>query len=280
MTSTEAPPAPPKRRKRKLLLWAVLIAVVLVPVGYGGFRLWQWIVVPGDAPVVGLSLDTAWHAHVGITTAGYEVALTRAGAKVRVIRPGDEDPETILDSIDALLLAGGGDVDPELYGGDPESAKLVDRVRDDFELALIRGALKRDMPILAICRGIQILNVSQGGTARNLRDEPEILDVHGVTIRSWDAHDVRIKAGTRLAEILGPTTRRASSFHVQAVRKVGEGLTVAAVSPDGVVEAIEMSDRPFVIAMQWHPEVVPQQIKIFHALVAAAKQYQRSRTRR
>ncbi|MFH1268253.1 MAG: gamma-glutamyl-gamma-aminobutyrate hydrolase family protein, partial [Planctomycetota bacterium] len=136
--------------------------------------------MPRHAPVIGLSLDTAWHARVGITTTGYEVGLSRAGGRILELRSGGASPEEILGRIDALLLAGGGDIDPELYGGAAADAQLVDPDRDRFELALIQGALEREMPILGICRGIQILNVSQGGTVRNLRDDAKLADAHGI----------------------------------------------------------------------------------------------------
>jgi putative glutamine amidotransferase len=262
---------------RKRALWTALVGLGLVVVGYAGLKIWQWVVVPRNAPRIGASLDTAWHARAGITTTSYEIGLTRAGARVLEFRRGDQDPEAILDEIDGLLLAGGGDIDPEIYGGASEDAQLVDRQRDDFELALIRGALKRGMPILGICRGIQILNVSQGGTIRNLREEPALLEVHGVELDSMDAHLVDIVPGSKLAELLGPGRHPANSFHGQAVGKVGPGLRVAAQSPDGVVEGIELPDRPFVVGMQWHPEMPPQKMAVFEAFVEEAKAYRRRR---
>ena len=266
------------RRWKRLLCAVLAVACLAAAAAYVSFHVWQWAAVPGDAPIVGVSLDTIWHARAGISVTGYQVGFTRAGAKIRELRPGDAEPDEILDTIDALVLAGGGDVDPELYGGEPDAGELVDRDRDDFELALIRGALERNIPILGICRGIQILNVFQGGTLRNLRDEPAVNDVHGITLKSMKAHEVRIAADSRLARILGPGGRLANSFHAQAVGDVGEGLQVAAVAPDGVVEAVEMRDRPLVIATQWHPEVPPQQMPVFEALVAAAREYRRNVT--
>jgi len=245
----------------------------LVAGGYVGMWGWRWASVARHAPVVGLSLDTAWHARAGITTTSYQVALTRAGARVLEIRPESGDADRILDRIDALLLAGGGDVDPALFGGEPSEAQLADRDRDEFELALIRGALERDMPILGICRGIQILNVAQGGSVRSLRDDPALAATHGIDLDSIDAHAVEIAADSKLGEWLGSGTRRVNSFHGQAVSELGEGLRVAARSPDGVVEAIELPDRRFVAGMQWHPEAPPQQMAVFEAFLEAAKAY-------
>jgi gamma-glutamyl-gamma-aminobutyrate hydrolase PuuD len=258
--------------------WAFALAVVLTLAGlYLTPILWQRFGIPEDAPVIGISLDTAWHARVGITTKRYDLAISRAGGRILNLRPESGDSATLLDQIDALLLTGGGDVDPELYGGNPQGAELVDRQRDDFELALIQGAHARDMPILGICRGIHILNVAHGGTLRNLRDDPQSLATHGVGLDSLDAHPVVISSGTRLATILGAGGRRASSFHGQSVDAVGRGLSVAAVSPDGVVEALEMPAHRFVVAIQWHPEIPPGQQEVFESFLDQARRYRASK---
>lgn len=267
------------KSRRKLILRVVVATFLILLAGYASLKTWQWASVPRDAPTVGVSLDTAWHARMGITSTSYEIGLTRAGGRILELRPQSGDPEKILDRIDALLLAGGGDIDPELYGGTPGDAQLVDRVRDDFELALIRGALERGMPILGICRGIQILNVSQGGTVRNLRDAPKLADAHGIELDSMDAHLVTIVAGSRLAEILGAGGRRVNSFHGQAVGQLGSGVQRVASSPDGVVEAIELSGPTLVIGTQWHPEMPPQQLAVFEVFLDEAKAYRRRRGR-
>lgn len=235
--------------------------------------------VPRDAPVIGLSLDTAWHARMGITTQWYEVGVTRAGGKTIELRPGGAEPEEILNQIDALVLAGGGDIDPKLYGGEADDAQLVDRQRDAFELALIRGALQREMPILGVCRGIQILNVWAGGTVRNLRDHPKLADVHGIGISSMSAHAVDVEPGSKLAGLLGAGPHQVNSFHSQAVGEVGQGFRVSARAPDGVVEGIELVGRPFVVGMQFHPEIVPQEMAVFETLLEEARTYQKSRRR-
>lgn len=275
---TEQPLQKPIRTKkktwRKRLGCALLVCLCLVAGSVAALKIWQQL-LPGNAPVIGLSCDTAWHARAGVTTKSYEIALTRAGGKVRKLWPGDQNPEKILDNVDALLLAGGGDLDPRLYGGTPGTAELVDRRRDDFELALIRGALRRDMPILGICRGIQILNVSQGGTVRNLRDQPKLARVHSITLHSMDAHPVEIAAESELAQLLGAGRRDASSFHGQAIGRLGDGLRVSARAPDGVVEAIELPNRSFVIGLQWHPELPPAQREVFEAFLNEAKAHRR-----
>jgi putative glutamine amidotransferase len=262
---------------RKWTVWirrTVLALVCLAIFSYAGLKIWQWASVAADAPVIGVSFDTAWHAQMGATTTSYRIGLTRAGAKI-VELDVDDEPGEILDRIDGLLLAGGGDIDPALYGGDPQAAQLVDRKRDDFELALIRGACQRDMPILGICRGIQILNVSQGGTLRDLRHDAELSETHGIDLDSIDAHEVEIVDGSRLAQLLGPGTHRVNSFHGQAVNQVGQTAQAVARSPDGLVEAIELPGQSFVIGTQWHPEMPSQQMAVFEAFVEQAAAYGR-----
>ena len=276
-TDASARPAPPVRGRR----WRrVLVVVSLLGVaGIGGYELWQWAVVPAGAPVIGVSLDTAWHSRWGLTSQSYDLALTRVGARTHNIRPGDATADEILDSIDALLLTGGGDVDPALYGGDPAAAQLVDRGRDDLEIALIRGALRRDMPILGICRGIQILNVAQGGDLRDLRRDKVLADAHGIDLDSLDAHDVDITPGSRLAEIVGAERKAVNSFHGQAVGRLADKLHAVARSADGVIEAVEQPDRRFVVAIQWHPEILSvndaAELALFKRLVEKAREYRR-----
>jgi putative glutamine amidotransferase len=257
-----------------LLIWSGLGV-------YAAYRAWQWTAVPLGAPTIGVSLDTAWHSRLGITSKTYEVALTRVGARIEAIRPGSRTAAQILDTIDALLLSGGGDVDSGLSGADPTATKLVDRPRDDFEIALIRGALDRDMPILGICRGIQILNVACGGTLRSLRDEPALEEVHGPALDSLNAHNVVVREGSRLADVVGPGERSASSFHQQAVDRVGDAVRVAATSSDGVVEGLEHPGRRFVVAVQWHPEIQsmadPAALALFKELVKEADAYRSRR---
>ena len=273
--TAKAPTRTRAKTWRKRLGCAVLACLCLVVGAVVALEIWQRL-LPEDAPVIGLSCDTAWHARAGITTKSYEIVLTRAGGRIHKLWPGDEDPEKILDEIDALLLAGGGDIDPQLYKGTPEKAELVDRRRDEFELALIRGALRRDMPVLGICRGIQILNVARGGTLRSLRDRPELNRVHGVQPGSIDAHPVEIAPDSKLAGLLGAGRRGASSFHGQAVDRLGDGLQASASAPDGVVEAVELPGQRFVIAVQWHPELPPAQMEVFEAFMKAAEGYRRS----
>ena len=164
----------------------------------------------------------------------------------------------ILDNCDGLMLSGGTDVDPEIFGEVAHTALgRVDGPRDPFEITLAREAVRRDMPVLGICRGLQVLNVAMGGTL--IQDIPS--DVPGAATHEGGenrveiAHDVAIVPGSKLAELLKTTRVGVNSFHHQAAKRIGEGLIVSATSPaDGIVEALEMPGRSFVVAVQWHPE--------------------------
>lgn len=193
----------------------------------------------------------------------------------------------ILDSCDGLLLSGGTDVDPKIFGEVPHTALgRVDGPRDPFEITLTREAIRRDMPVLGICRGLQVLNVAMGGTL--IQDIPT--DVESAVAHETGedrlviAHDVVIEGDSRLAKLLSTTRVGVNSFHHQAAKRIGEGLTQSAKSPDdGIIEALEMRDRKFVVAVQWHPEnfwkTSPAFDGLFSGFVEAAREFARSRPR-
>jgi len=210
-------------------------------------------------PVVGITLGDGSRPGFHVMREDYVRSVEQAGA-VPVVLPSvrAEDAAALLDRLDGLLLSGGVDVDPVLFGQAPHP-KLgqVNRRRDDFELALTREALQRDLPILAICRGHQVLNVATGGTL--IQDIASIVAggvAHDARGPRWRrVHRVDLAPASRLREILGRDMISVNSFHHQAVDRLGEGLVVSARSPeDGVVEGIEMPTRRFVVAVQWHPE--------------------------
>jgi putative glutamine amidotransferase len=188
----------------------------------------------------------------------YLAAIEKAGASPRTLSPDDALPGA-LDGCDGVLLTGGVDVDPAEYGETTTHPTVeVDPVRDRYELLLAREAMARDLPLLAICRGAQVLNVAAGGTL--FQDLPS---QHPSPIRHTVeqpkhaiAHDVRIAADTRLAALLGAAKPEVAvnSRHHQAVREVASGFVVAATAPDGVIEAIEKPDAAFCVGVQWHPE--------------------------
>ena len=207
---------------------------------------------------------------------GYVDGVRAAGATPLVLPPGEAQPEGLLDLVDALILAGGGDIAPAAYGGEPhETIYSVSEERDEFEFALARAALaRRDIPLLCICRGMQVLNVVCGGTLH-----PHVPERFGDRVphrlppRRTSRHPVRIEARSRLASILGTAEVEACSWHHQAIDRIGEGLRPLAWAEDGVIEAVEHSAHPWCIGVQWHPEMQldePAQRALFAALVAGA----------
>jgi putative glutamine amidotransferase len=188
----------------------------------------------------------------------YLRSVEQAGGVAMVLAPGrPADAGLLLDRIQGLLLTGGSDLDPGLYGAEAHPRLgAVHRDRDEFELALCREALDRGLPVLGICRGHQVLNVATGGTL--IQDIPSDVSggaVHDSERERWErSHDVRILPGTRLRALLGEDSVAVNSFHHQAVRDLGQGLRVSAVSgSDAVVEGIEGASG-FVVGVQWHPE--------------------------
>jgi putative glutamine amidotransferase len=225
-------------------------------------------------PVIGVTLGDGDEPGVHAMREDYIRSVEQPGAVPVVLPPvSPGDVAVLLDRLDGLLLSGGVDVDPVLYGQDPHP-KLgrVNRRRDDFELALTREALRRDVPILAICRGHQVLNVATGGTL--VQDIPSTVEGavehDGSGPRFRLAHRVEVTASSRLFQILGRDTLSVNSSHHQAVDRIGEGLVVCARCPeDGVVEGLEMPGRRFVVAVQWHPESFWNRTESFRRLFEA-----------
>jgi len=207
--------------------------------------------MPNDKPLVGITPCTR--------VDDYVESVRRAGGEPLLLDPAD-DPARSLDRVDALLLTGGDDVDPALYGEAPHATTEVDAARDRFEIPLSRDAVARDMPVFAICRGAQVLNVAAGGTL--VQDIPSTVAselAHSIDVpKDHVAHAVRVTPGTRLASALGSSTPSetcsVNSRHHQAVGQVAPSFVVSAVSEDGVVEAIERPASRFCVGVQWHPE--------------------------
>jgi putative glutamine amidotransferase len=206
----------------------------------------------------------------------YLAALSRAGARGAVVMPdelGEGEADEVLDRFDGLLLIGGGDLDPESYG-QPREREVYGVIarRDGFELPLVRAAIARRMPTLAICRGHQVLNVALGGTLEQHIVPGEV--PHGVpgAAGGSSTHPVRVQDGSRLAAALGATVADISSQHHQAVDKLGDDLEAVAWADDGVIEGIELADNEqWAIGVQWHPEDTadtdPIQQRLFDAFV-------------
>lgn len=210
----------------------------------------------------------------------YLGALEKTGA-LPVILPLALEPNTLrrlYERVDGLFMAGGGDLDPACYAqANHPATSGVDSLRDETELILLRWALEDGKPILGVCRGIQALNVAAGGTlVQDLSAQrPDAIrhQYYPEKPREYLAHTIETVRGARLAGILGPSAT-VNSFHHQAVEQVAPTLRAAAFAPDGVIEAIEHPDRPFVVGVQWHPESLietdPAMRQLFTAFVESA----------
>lgn len=235
-------------------------------------------------PVIGI---TTWRRPIATDlgagrpahTLGVEYAdpVERAGGAV-VLLPPTSDVEAVLDRLDGLVISGGQDVDPSRYGSDPQSGQGYDPDRDAFELALAREARRRRIPVLAICRGLQVVNVAFGGTL--VVDIPRTTE-HPATLTPQETlaarHRVQLAPGSALSETYDATDRVVNTIHHQAVDRVAPGLRVVAHAPDGIVEAIEADDDWPLWAVQWHPEKLlapaerDDERALFDAFVAASR---------
>jgi putative glutamine amidotransferase len=209
----------------------------------------------------------------------YVDSLRAAGTDVVLLTDGV--PDVLLQRLDAVVLSGGGDIEPARYGGDGHDAiYMVDPRRDEFEIAVTRSALAHGVPLLAICRGMQILNVTLGGSlVAHVPDRWGDAVVHRAPPREPIKHEVVVNAGTRLADIVGEGPLEVVSWHHQAIDRVADGLHVVARSCDGVPEAVETLGSGWTIGVQWHPELNardnPRQAALFRELVRVG----RTRTR-
>ncbi|MFL5891745.1 MAG: gamma-glutamyl-gamma-aminobutyrate hydrolase family protein [Solirubrobacterales bacterium] len=200
-----------------------------------------------------------WDEVVTMVQRTYPAAVQRAGALALVLPPDEaasESPDLVLDRIDGLLLAGGADVDPASYGGQslPHTGVTWPE-RDRFEIAVTRRAIERGLPVLGACRGMQILNVALGGTLH--QHLPEILgtDVHRHTPGVFGDHEVRLEPGSLAARTVGAERALVKSHHHQGIAKLGDGLVATGWStPDGLIEAVEMQGKEYVLGVLWHPE--------------------------
>jgi putative glutamine amidotransferase len=238
--------------------------------------------VSAKAPVIGLTtyLDQAqtgvWNVPASFLPAVYFQGVTAAGGVAVLLPPQPVDPHIagrVLDGLDGLLLTGGKDVDPSVYGQRPHpSTDRPSQQRDAWEFALLREALRRRLPVLGICRGAQVLNVALGGTLH--QHLPDVIGHggHRAGNAKFSTLSVRTVPGTRLAELVGESVD-ARCYHHQAIAEVGDGLVVSGWDADGVIEALELPGNGFVVAVQWHPEESLDDLRLFSAIVEAARTY-------
>jgi putative glutamine amidotransferase len=191
----------------------------------------------------------------------YEESVRRAGGEPTILDRATDRPADVVRAFDGLLLAGGGDVLPALYGQTPHPTfGAAEQGRDEYEIELVRLALERDLPVFAICRGIQVLNVARGGTLiQDIPSDVTHAEQHDLREpRVAIAHDVWVTSGSLLERLMrervDDESLHVNSRHHQAIKQVGEGLVVTGTAPDGVIEAVEDPSRRFCLGVQWHPE--------------------------
>ncbi len=225
---------------------------------------------------------------IGITTSGqnqtgsfcvrreYIDAVRLAGGLPMLLPPGEPNLATVLEWVDGILFSGGGDIDPAIYNGASHPTIYnVNAERDRFELSLAQLALHSDIPILGICRGLEILVVASGGKlVTHLPDEFGETIAHRAQQTRPCEHSIQITTGTRLASIISPGEAKIISWHHQAASTIPTAWRLAAQAPDGVIEALEHEYHPWAIALQWHPELAlndTRQQRIFRTFVTAAQ---------
>ncbi|MGH3012092.1 MAG: gamma-glutamyl-gamma-aminobutyrate hydrolase family protein [Gaiellaceae bacterium] len=234
-------------------------------------------------PIVGITSYTeearwgVWDAQAALVPLAYVRAIETAGGRPLVVPPSSEGVEETLDALDALLFSGGADLDPASYGAEshPETNGIRPE-RDSAELALLEGALARDMPVFAVCRGSQVLNVARGGDL--VQHLPEVVghERHKEAPGVFAEHGVDVLAGTRLRDVFGEHAP-VKSHHHQGYGRLGDGLREAARADDGTVEAIEDPSRRFALGVLWHPEE-GEDAALFRALVEEARRYRAERS--
>jgi putative glutamine amidotransferase len=217
-----------------------------------------------SAPAIGICAPVerarfgVWHQEAHLLPRGYADAVQAAGGLALILPPDDvaaEHPAELLGRVDGLILAGGRDLDPLTYGARPEpETGEPSPERDRFELALASAALERDLPVLGVCRGMQMLNVACGGTLiQHLAGS--LCERHRHTPGVFSDHDVELEAGSLAARAVGAERTSVRSHHHQAIDEPGEGLVASGRSPeDGLVEAIELPGKRFALGVLWHPE--------------------------
>jgi len=229
-------------------------------------------------PIIGISADYSNEAGKYCLGDDYVASLRQAGGNVMLLPPGDDESliDGYLDVCDALVLSGGGDIDPAFWGEQPSPrlGEICPR-RDSFELNLARQAIQRDLPLLGICRGCQVINVAAGGSL--VQDLAGDLCHYQKAPRDYPFHAIFIESDTILAGIIGQSEVRVNSFHHQGVGKLGRDLLISARAVDGTVEAIESPSHNYLLGVQWHPETMRDRVShlIFSRLVQAAGDYKR-----
>jgi putative glutamine amidotransferase len=217
-----------------------------------------------------------WTEEAALVPLAYVRAVERAGGRALVVPPSEDGLDETLHALDGVIFSGGGDLDPGLYDAEPHPETDEPRAaRDAAELRMLETALERDMPVLAICRGSQVLNVARGGDLVQHLPEEVGHDRHRHEPGSFSDHDVTVAADSRLGALLGERAP-VKSHHHQAYGRIGEGLREVAWAEDGVVEGLEDPEKRFAVGVLWHPEE-GEDFALFKALVEEAGRYREGR---
>ncbi|NOY75931.1 MAG: gamma-glutamyl-gamma-aminobutyrate hydrolase family protein [Kiritimatiellaeota bacterium] len=225
---------------------------------------------------IALTVSNRWPAYLQFVRLPYDLAILRSGAKVVTISPKKIDSvKKLLDQVDAVIISGGEDVAPSDDAEEEVSARH-NLDRDALELAVLKETERRGMPVLCVCRGMQLLSLSKGGQIACHDDDPDFGATHTTSLGRWTGHKVEIAESSRLSGILAKRAIRVNSLHHQHITDQGT-LAVSARSPDFLIEAVEETGERFAIGVQWHPELLAmfelKEEKLFKALVAAAVAY-------
>ncbi|WP_037311507.1 gamma-glutamyl-gamma-aminobutyrate hydrolase family protein [Amycolatopsis orientalis] len=231
----------------------------------------------GSEPVIGLTsyLEPAkflvWETEAALLHRVYVDGIVAAGGIPVLLPPVSDAHERLVSAVDGLVLVGGADVDPARYGQDQHATTYTRPNRDTFEFGLLRSALAARKPVLGVCRGLQVLSVALGGTlTQHLPDTLDSKD-HQPAPGTFGTITVTLAEGSRAASILGAETK-VPCYHHQAIDRLGDGLVPVGWAADGTIEAAELPGDGFVLGVQWHPEQNPGDIRLFEALIAAAKE--------
>ncbi len=208
-----------------------------------------------------------WRLEAALVPYDYVRAVERAGGRAVLIPPDEDGVEEVLDALDGIVFSGGNDMEPDRYGAEAHPTTAgTNPERDRGELALLKSALDRDLPVLAICRGFEVLNVARGGDL--VQHLPEVVghEDHRAVVGEFSEHTVRVDPASRIEGVRGVV----KSHHHQGVGRIGDGLREVAWAEDGTVEALEDPDKRFVVGVLWHPEAGEDQ-RLFEQLVEAAR---------
>ncbi len=223
-------------------------------------------------------LDSAYYDDYFVLPSLYVEAVRRAGGIPFLLVPGEEDWESTLAAVDGIVISGGADIHPDEYGGNAEHEELeiTDRERDKSELTLVNHLLNgRHVPTLFICRGMQVLNVALGGSLYEHVADVHPEDIHRSENGGWTVQEAEVIGSSLLAEVMQATKVATFSGHHQAIKELAPDLRVSATAADGIIEAVEHVNIPWLIGVQWHPEITaaedPSQQRLFDGLVREAR---------